>query len=112
MPLGASCAEHPSMESFAVLWSESDLPARAGKLQLDPTGLTFEGPHFDHHVYYEDIEAVHVARDRNERLAGRPALVLDLAVGGPLRIGSLEGVGVLTELAERLGHLTATHLLV
>jgi hypothetical protein len=112
MLLGASWAEHPSMESFAVLWSESDLPARAGKLQLDPTGLTFEGPHFDHHVYYEDIEAVHVARDRNERLAGRPALVLDLAVGGPLRIGSLEGVGVLTELAERLGHLTATHLFV
>jgi hypothetical protein len=100
------------MESFAVLWSESDVPARAGKLQLEAAGLTFEGPRFDHHVYYEDIEAVHVAREPGERLAGRPALVLDLAVGGPLRIGSLEGVGVLTELAERLGHLTATQLLV
>src|ERR1700758_4621013 len=112
MLLEALRDEHPSMESFAVLWSESHLPARAGKLQLDASGLTFEGPHFDHHVYYEDIEAVHVARHPAERLAGRPALVIDLAVGGPLRIGSLEGVGVLSELAERLGHLTATHLLV
>jgi hypothetical protein len=112
MPLPGSGDDHPSMESFAVLWSESDTPARAGKLQLEPSGLTFEGPHFDHRVYYEDIEAVHVARNPSERLAGRPALVVDLAVGGPLRIGSLEGVGVLTELAERLGHLTATHLLV
>jgi hypothetical protein len=112
MPPQGSRDDHPFMESFAVLWSESDTPARAGKLQLEPNGLTFEGPHFDHHVYYEDIEAVRVARNPAERLAGRPALVVNLAVGGPLRIGSLEGVGVLTELAERLGHLTATHLFV
>jgi hypothetical protein len=38
--------------------------------------------------------------------------VLDLAAGGPLRIGSVNGVGVLSELAERLGRLTATHLAV
>jgi hypothetical protein len=100
------------MESFAVLWSESSLPARAGKLELEDAALRFEGQGFVHRVFYEDIEAVHVARARSERLAGRPALVLDLAVGGPLRVGSLEGLGVLSELAERLGHLTATHLFV
>ena len=38
---------------------------------------------------------------------GRPALVLDLAVGGSLRIASFAGVGVLSELAERLSHLSA-----
>ena len=53
---------------------------------------------------------MHVARDRRERIGGRPALVLDLAVGGPLRIGTLGGVGILSELAERLGRLTATPL--
>jgi hypothetical protein len=97
------------MESFAVLWSESYHSPRAGKLELDRAGLRFEGEQ-THRVYYEDIEAVHVARDRRERLRGRPALVLDLAAGGPLRIGSLGGVGILTELAERLGRLTATPL--
>jgi hypothetical protein len=97
------------MESFAVLWSESYHSPRAGKLELEPSGMRFEGE-ATQRVYYEDIEGVHVARDRRERLAGRPALVVDLAVGGPLRIGSLGGVGILTELAERLGRLTATHL--
>jgi hypothetical protein len=100
------------MESFAVLWSESSLPAKAGKLELEDAALRFEGPGFVHRIFYEDIEAVHVGRQRAERLAGRPALVLDLAVGGPLRIGSLGGVGVLSELAERMGHLTATRLTV
>jgi hypothetical protein len=97
------------MESFAVIWSESNHSPRAGKLELDRAGLRFEGEQ-SQRIYYEDIEGVHVARDRRERLAGRPALVLDLAVGGPLRIGSLGGVGILTELAERLGRLTATPL--
>ena len=100
------------MESFAVLWGEQDHAPAAGKLELESAALHFEGSHLQHRVFYEDIEAVRVARDRRERLAGRPALVLDLAVGGPLRIGSLGGIGMLTELAERLGHLTATHLAV
>jgi hypothetical protein len=98
------------MESFAVLWSESFHSPHAGKLELDGSGLRFEGQQETHRVYYEDIESVRVARDRRERLGGRPALVIDLAAGGPLRIGSLGGVGILSELAERLGRLTATPL--
>jgi hypothetical protein len=98
------------VESFAVLWSDRDHSPRAGKLELDDTGLRFEGQTESRRVYYEDIEALHVARDDRERIGGRPALVLDLVAGGPLRIGSLGGVGILTELAERLGHLTATPL--
>jgi len=105
------------MESYAVLWSEPQQPVRAGKLELEPTGLHLEGSLGErgsevHRVFYEDIEAVHVGRDRRERLSGRPALVLELAVGGPLRIGSVQGLGMLSELAERLGHLTATSLAV
>jgi len=106
------------MESFAVLWSEPRQPVRAGKLELESTGIRLEGSlgtrgaRQVHRVFYEDIEAVHVGRDRRERLSGRPALVLDLAVGGPLRIGSVQGIGVLHELAERLGRLTATALAV
>ena len=101
------------MESFAILWGERDHTPCAGKLELEPTALHFEGTALTHRIYYEDIEAVHVARDTRERIGGRPALVLDLVVGGPLRIGSLGGVGILSELAERIGRLTATpHLTV
>ena len=104
------------MSSYAVLWSEPGQPVRAGKLELELESLRFEGalgsrsPRHIHRVAYEDIDAVHVGRGPRERLAGRPALVLDRFVGGPVRIGSVQGVGVLNELAERLGHLTATPL--
>jgi hypothetical protein len=106
------------MESFAVIWSDSTGPIVAGKLVLEAAALRFEGPGgrngspFVHRVYYEDIESVYVGRDNGDRLAGRQSLVLELAVGGRLRIGSVNGVGVLTELASRLGHLTATNLAV
>lgn len=104
------------MESYAVLWSEATDGVQAGKLELEPNGLRFEGSRVPssrplvHRVFYEDIESVHVGRTVGERLGGRPALVLDLAVGGPLRIGAIDGLGILTELAERLGHLKATRL--
>jgi hypothetical protein len=104
------------MTSYAVLWSEPGEPVRAGKLELELEGLCFEGARGTrsarhvHRLAYEDIDAVHVGRGPRERLAGRPALVIDRFVGGPLRIGSVQGVGMLTELAERLGHLTATPL--
>ena len=101
------------MESYAVLWSEPSEPVEAGKLELEPKGLRFEGsggtrraPHI-HHVAYEEIEAVHVGRGDPERLGGRPSLVLDLRAGGALRIGAFAGVGLLTELFERLSTITA-----
>jgi hypothetical protein len=96
------------MESFAVLWSDSDNTPHVGKLELGDAGLRFDG-HQTHSVLYADIESVHVARDGKARIAGRPALVLDLAVGGSLRIASFAGVGVLTELAERLSFLAAAY---
>ena len=106
------------MESYAVLWSEPEHGVQAGKLELERNALRFEGARgpsripFIHRIFYEDIESVHVGRGVRERLGGRPALVLELAVGGPLRIGSINGPGILTELAERLGRLTATKLVV
>ena len=107
------------MESFAVLWSEPGQPVKAGKLVLGPYGLHFEGSGgirgadpLVHEVYYEDIGAVHVARGGGERLVGRPALVLDRSAGGAVRIGAVDGPGILSELAARLGRLTATRLAV
>ena len=91
------------MESYAVLWSPPSKPVEAGKLELEPAGLLFEGPTGSRQVAYEEIAAVHVGRVGRERLGGRPALVLDLVAGGPLRIGSINGVGLLHELDERLG---------
>jgi hypothetical protein len=100
------------MSSYAVLWSEPAEDPEAGKLELEPVGLRFEGVRGGragrvHRVYYDDIHGVRIGRRPHERIGGKPALVLDLAVGGPLRIGGINGVGTVTELAELLAPLTA-----
>jgi hypothetical protein len=97
------------METFAVLWSGSGHALHVGKLELEATALWFGGGK-TLRVLYSDIENVHVARDRKTRIAGRPALVLDLVGGGSVRIASFGGLGALSELAERLSHLTATEV--
>jgi hypothetical protein len=40
-------------------------------------------------------------------LSARPSVVLDLAVGGPLRIGVVDGPGIRGELADELTRLSA-----
>jgi hypothetical protein len=95
------------MSGYAVLWSEPRREVEAGKLELDGTSLRFEGSRCprgarSYRVYYSDIDGVRVGHQPRERLAGRPTLVLDLAGGGPLRIGSVEGAGTVSELADEL----------
>ena len=100
------------MESYAVLWSGPDGKVVAGKLELDSMWLRFSGSSggrptvHDHRVPYEEIESVHVGHGA-ERLGGKPALVLELHGGGPVRIAAFGGVGQLIELAEQLSALRA-----
>ena len=99
------------MSSYAVLWSEPLCDLETGKLELDPRSIRFEGSHgrrsrFVHRVYYEDIEGVRIGHYPGERLRGRPAVVVDLLGGGPLRIGGVDGVGTVAELADELTRLS------
>ena len=93
------------MSSYAVLWSEARRGVETGKLELEPTSIRFEGVNV-YRVYYEDIEGVRIGHDARERLAGRPAVVVDLLEGGPLRIGSVNGLGTIAELADELTRLS------
>jgi hypothetical protein len=101
------------MSSYAALWSEPRREVEAGKLELEPSGLRFEGSHGRraaqvHHVRYGEIERVRIGHGMKERLRGRPAVVLDLAVGGPLLIGIVDGLGIRAELADALTRLSAS----
>jgi hypothetical protein len=98
------------MESYPILWSEFDGEVEAGTLELGDTGILLENAAYVHRVFYEDIEAVHISRGFPEQLRGKPTVVVDLAVGRPLRLCSANGPGALTALVERLEHLTATRL--
>ena len=101
------------MESYAVLWSGPDGKVVAGKLELNAIWLRFSGSSgtrptvHDHRIPYEEIASVHVGHGA-ERLGGKPALVLELQGGGPVRIAAFGGVGQLIELAEQLSELRAT----
>lgn len=93
------------MSSYAVLWSEPRYAVETGKLELEPESIRFEGSRV-HRVYYDDIESVRVGHHARERLGGRPAVVVDLLEGGPLRIGSVNGLGTVAELADELTRLS------
>jgi hypothetical protein len=93
------------MSSYAVLWSEPAGELETGKLELERESIRFEGSHV-HHVYYHDIEGVRIGHHAGERLRGRPAVVVDLHHGGPLRIGGIDGLGTVAELADELTRLS------
>ena len=100
------------MSSYAVLWSEPRHDVEAGKLELEAQSLRFEGSRGPrsahvHRVSYADIDGVRIGHGPQERLGGRPAVVLDLTAGGPLRIGTVDGVGTISELADELTRLSA-----
>jgi hypothetical protein len=93
--------------SYAVLWSEPRRGVETGKLELEFDGLRFEGAHrlrgaCVHRLDYDAIDGVHIARRPWERLHGRPVVVVDRTNRGPLRIGSIGGLGMLSELADEL----------
>ena len=95
------------MSSYAVLWSEPRCAVEAGKLELGRRGLRFEGSHGSRgarvrRISYREIDGVRIGYKPPERLHGKPTLVVDIVEGRSLRIGSVNGVGTVAELADEL----------
>ena len=89
------------MATYAVLWSEEGCDVLAGKLELADDRLSFGGRD-PHDVAYADIDGVRVARRAADRVRGAATLVLELAGGSVLRIGSVGGPGIVNELGEQV----------
>jgi hypothetical protein len=94
-------------KSYAVTWREETLPTYTGKLELGPSGLRFEGGSTRGRssvqaVPYSDIVSVWIGRGREQRVQGRPVLLLERRSGGLIRIASLNGLGTIREIADRL----------
>ena len=99
------------MSSYAVVWNEPLCESETGKLELEPESIRFEGSHAGRHgcvhrVYYDDIACVRIGHHAGERLSGKPAVVVELEEGGSLRIGSVDGVSTVAELADELTRLS------
>jgi len=96
--------------SYAVVWQEAATdPARvyAGKLELEDglvrlEGISRDGRSCRRTLGYDQLGALRMAPSA-ERILGRPTLVVERPGDAPLRVGSIDGRGLLAELADQLG---------
>jgi hypothetical protein len=80
--------------SYAVWWSEGDGPRHAGKLVLSPLHALLSGNGNGRvAIPFDEIVTVDFARGE---------LTLTRRRGAPIRIGNLDAVGALLELADSL----------
>jgi hypothetical protein len=94
------------MTSYGVVWKEGST-VQAGKLELDPLAVRLEGLDHDgqslvQELAYRDLSSVRVARKQEDRLEGRPTLILERLAGAPVQVASVAQAGVLSEIAEQL----------
>jgi hypothetical protein len=94
--------------SYAVAWQNGDGRSHAGRLDLGPSALRLEGGESVDNLPYTDLADVGITRQRDERLSGRPTLVLRLRDGRTVHIVSVGEPGALPELVERLSRSRAT----
>ncbi|MGZ4385267.1 MAG: hypothetical protein ACXVY3_11780, partial [Gaiellaceae bacterium] len=92
--------------SYGVLWQEGERSAVAGKLELDSAQLRLEGSDADHvavcAIPYRELSGVRIGHDEEERLSGRPTLILDRFGSDTVRVASLAQAGVVAEIAEHV----------
>jgi hypothetical protein len=98
----------PTRRSYAVLWS-SGREIRTGRLDPYSDRLDLCGREQSFSIPFSVLRGAAIARGQGDRLRGLPVLVLRRIVGAPVRIASLEGPGVLHELA---GHVERAGLVV
>jgi hypothetical protein len=92
--------------TFAILWTlqgrvhSGSLEAHGDRIELRTRGRTLSVP-------FDSIVRFAIERGPSVRINGLPVLTLGLADGDVVRIASLQGTGVLHELAALLGPAVA-----
>ena len=98
-------------KSYGVVWREGVRPLARGKLELLPHAVRLEGmtgsEATTREIAYDYLTEIHIGRSANERIDGRPSLVLAPRTGDTLSIASVAQSGVVAEIAERLSALQA-----
>lgn len=95
--------------SYGVVWREGAKPLARGKLELLPRAVRLDGmmgsEPTTREIAYDYLSEIRVGRTPDERIDGRPCLVLSPLTGDRLTIASVAQSGVVGELAERLSAL-------
>ena len=99
-------ADHSRVHtSYAIVWREDDHPSHPGKLELRARGLRLEGNGESWELPFDDIASLRIGRGPEDRLVGRPALVVERRNGRALRIATMAEVGTFAELVEQIACL-------
>ena len=96
--------------AYAVTWHEAARPAYAGRLELGSSFFRFDGSGprgrlLSQLVFFRDLVAVRIGRGPEDRIAGRPALVIERRSGPPVHVATLGEPGTLHELDGKIHEL-------
>jgi len=91
------------VRTYAVTWLDAQGRLHAGKLELGPEALELAGNSSRRTIRYDELLEARVGRGSEERVRGRPALVLQGKAGETLYVSSVSGAGEVVEIAELLG---------
>jgi hypothetical protein len=95
--------------SYGVVWREGTRPLARGKLELLPRAMRLEGMTGSKpttcEIPYDYLSEIRIGRSSEERIDGRPSLVLAPRTGDTLSIASVAQSGIVAEIAERLSAL-------
>ncbi len=99
-------ADHPTMQrTYGVVWREGASELATGKLELLASGVRLEGLEGTCEIAYGGVSGVHVGRRPEERIDGRPSIVLERFGGPPVTIATVAQPSLVGEIAERLAAL-------
>lgn len=92
--------------SYAIVWRESEGAEYSGRLELQADRIVLSGSkagsRTTREVPYDDLAAAALERRSSGRATTRPTLILSTSDESRLEIASLDGLGALHELAERI----------
>jgi hypothetical protein len=92
----------PTTRGYAVVWSVAGGNTGSGRLEARPDRFDLHGRDEDFSMVFAELAGAAIVRRQADRLRGLPALVLTRPGGATVRIASLEGAGVLHELAQHV----------
>ncbi|HEV8099179.1 MAG TPA: hypothetical protein VGP56_08515 [Gaiellaceae bacterium] len=91
--------------TYGVVWRDGASPLATGKLELLPSGVRLEGRLGTQDISYTGVSSVHVGRRPEERIDGRPSIVLERFGKPPVTIATVAQPSLVGEIAERLAAL-------
>lgn len=90
--------------SYAVVWRKGDGPVVPGQLQLLKDAIRLHGgargSTIEERLPYSRLSAVRLAHRPEERIDGRPSLLLEVASLDRFLVAAIGGFGVVAELAD------------